>query len=519
VTRRSSRAAFALLALAAALHALLLARLGAHQVDLDHDSTISHLAATGHQDAYDHLPTNMWIPASEIQRLFQIDEGWPLRRIRDDLARTDIHPPLYFWLLHAQFLTFGTAPWASLILNGLLGLLTLLTIHSIGRRLFDAETAAGAALLWAVSYGALLTAGEARPYALAALLATLLVRLALAVVDREGRPSPVQSVLLAAVMALGLLTHYHFSVVIAAVGIALVIAGGRARGWALIPPALAALVALLLVHPGVVDSLRRQRLQAQAFTWDDFLPRLRRFASGLEGLARPADALPALGWLCAALVAFIGVRAWRSGVLGRLGGSWNRLRAASPGVRLVAGAALATVVLEAALYLGHVSPAHAVGGRYNAALWPLVALLVAGAARDLCRDRATLPLLAIAVALLSYQVASRLDQSQRDLARSPAWHALASARAIVADHYQRGVLPRTVLHVPPGTPVWIVRDPAGLDSLPDTWRRAGVPITFVLAGGLGDTRVPEAVVRAAGDRLVDAGPGPGGVDVRVWTPR
>lgn len=513
----------ALLVLAVGLHALLLWRIGAHRLDLDHDSTISYLAATGHQGDYERLHLNTWIPAREIQRLFEIDEAWPLRRIRDDLARTDIHPPLYFWLLHAQLLATGATPWASLILNGLLGVLTLLTVYSIGRRLWDRESAAGTALLWVVSYGALLTASEARPYVLTALLSAVLIRLVIAVQDQEGRPSLAQGVLLTVVMLLGLLTHYHFPLMIAAVGTGLLLdggGGGRQRLMALVPLPLVALGVFALIHPAFASSLERQRLQAQPFTWDDLLPRLKHFLLGLEGLARPGHSHPYLAWLCALVLAWVGLRAYRAGALRRLPGAWGRLRAGSPAVMLVVWCALSYTIFEALLYAGHVTPAHAVGGRYNAALWPLLALLVGGAVRDLSRDRAALPLLAIAVGLLSYQVAGGMDEAQQRLARSPAWQALSSARAIVADHFQRGILPRTARRVPAETPVWVVRDSMDISSLPGEWSGTGVPVTFLLHRELGDARVRQALESAAiaGDSVVSAGLVPGGTEVVVWTP-
>jgi hypothetical protein len=515
--------ASALLALAVALHALLLWQIGVHQVDLDHDSTISVLAATGHQGAYERLATNRWSTAGEIQRLFQVDEAWPLRRIRDDLARTDIHPPLYFWVLHAVFLAMGTTPWASLALNGLLGVLTILTVYSIGRRLWDSETAAGAALLWAVSYGAMMAASEARPYALSALLSLVLIRLIIPVAERNVTPSRVRGTLITLVMMLGLLTHYHFPFMIAAVGIGLLLAGGggdRHRRFLLAALPLLAFAGFAFVHPGFVTSLARQRVQTQPFAWDDLLPRLKSFVFGLEGLARPAWSHPFFTWLGLLLLAGVALWAARAGALGRLQGAWGRMRASAPAVRLIAWCALAMIVIEAVLYLGHVIPAHAAGGRYNAALWPLVALLVAGALRELDRDRAALPLLVVAVGLLSYAVALEMDASQQRLVRSPAWRALVTSRAVVADHFQRGLLPRGVLHVRPDTPVWIVRGPADTTLLPAAWREKGVPVTFLLDAGMGDPRVRRVLERAAaGDSLAQAGDGPAGVEVVVWTPR
>jgi len=513
-------AASALLALAVAVHALLLWRVAAHQVDLDHDSTISYLAATGHQAAWERLPADQWTTAAAVQRLFRVDEAWPLRRIQHDLARTDLHPPLYFWLLHAQLLATGPTPWSALVLNGLLGVLTVFAVYSIGRRLWDAECGAGAALLWAASYGAMMTASEARPYALSALLATVLIRLALEAQDR-GLP-PARGVALAVVIMLGLLTHYQFALVIVAALAGLLLAGAPRGAWrSLVLPLLLGVAGFVLVHPEFAMSLARQRAQTEPFTLSDLQPRLEAFAFGLEGLARPARTQRDFLWIGGALIAWSALRALRHGAAERVRGAWGRLRASTPGVRRVAWSAVAFAAMSAALYLGHVSPAHAAGARYNAVLWPLLALLAAGAVRDLSRDRATLPLLAIAVGVLSYAVAIEVDASQLRLVRSPAWQALTAARALVADHTQRGLLPRSVLHVAPGTPLWIVRAPADTVALPAAWAARGVPVTFLLQDGPGDPRVRRMLERAsaAGDSVASAGAGPAGTEVVTWAPR
>jgi hypothetical protein len=514
----------ALLVLAIVLHALLLWRGAAHFVDLDHDSTIGYLAATGHQGAWDRLPVDEWFPAREIQRLFQIDERWPLARIRDDLARTDIHPPLYFWRLHAQLLPNGAAPWAFFVLNGALDLLSLILIVAIGRRVWDAEAASGAALLWATSWGAWATAGVARPYAMLVVVSLAFVRLAIGVLDRRGRPSIPQALLLVLVSAVGFLTHYQFLLVVAAVLVALVLGlrtEERGRLWPLAPILLAGFVAFVLIDPMFAQSFARQRAQAQPFTFGDLLPRLRYFVSGLEGLARPPFGSMPFLLLAGALLAWLLTRAQAVGAFTRLRDARESLRALSPRVRLVLVTAITFTALQGVLYLAHVTPAHAAGDRYNAVLWPLFALLAVGAIRGLGLDRAATPVLAIAVFFLTYSSAVRSDQDQVAYAHSPAWHTLAEARVVVADHAQRGVLPRTMLRVPPDAYVWVVRPSTNVDSLMAGLHARGRPVTLLVHPEAGDPRVTRAIerLRAAGDSFVPAGVVPAGTQVMLWRPR
>jgi hypothetical protein len=74
---------------------------------LTHDESISFLAATCHQGAYDRMlasgtpPLGQWVPAASWQRFLRVDQRFCFRTISRDLSTTDIHPPAYFWLLHA----------------------------------------------------------------------------------------------------------------------------------------------------------------------------------------------------------------------------------------------------------------------------------------------------------------------------------------------------------------------------------------------------------------------------------
>ena len=455
--------------------------------------------------------------------MFRVDDSWPLRRIRDDLTRYDIHPPLYFWLLHAQFLVSGATPWAFVLLNFILGALTIVMVFAVGRRLWDPSTGAAAALLWAVSHGALITSLNARPYALAALLTLFLLRLAIIMHERSGRPALSQSLFLGAVMLLGLLTHYQFPFVIVAVGIGLVLAGYNDRPRRAIVFGVLALVAFAAfasLLPGFVASLERQRAQTPSFTAGDLPWRLRRFALGLLGLARPAYDRSYLAILSVLLALGSLWRSVRAGALRRVSGSGRLLREAAAGVKLVAWTTIALTVFTALLYLLHLSPPHAVGDRYNASLWPLFALLIAGAVRAVVPDRMALTLLALAIFLLTYQLAARIDAEQQALVTSREWRTLSVARVVVADHSQRGILPRTVLRVPAISPLWIGGSSTDPDSLMKELRGKGAPVTFLLNRDLGDPRVRRAMEKAVatGDSLVSVGVVPGETEVVVWTP-
>lgn len=99
------------------------------------------------------------------------DEAFSLLLARHDFAgiaaRTarDIHPPLYYWLLHL----WGEGLWIDVhprLLSTLAGTVSVPLVFAIGRRLFDSPTAAAAALLTAVAPFQVFYGQEVRMYAL-----------------------------------------------------------------------------------------------------------------------------------------------------------------------------------------------------------------------------------------------------------------------------------------------------------------------------------------------------------------
>jgi mannosyltransferase len=126
------------------------------------------------------------------------DEGTSVALSLRDLASItqgaalDIHPPLYYYLLHYWMLLFGSGEIAIRSLSALTGTALVGVIFLTGQRLFGRPTALVAALLSAVSPLQIQYSQEARMYALAALLAALSVYLPgppIAAPHWDGSPS------------------------------------------------------------------------------------------------------------------------------------------------------------------------------------------------------------------------------------------------------------------------------------------------------------------------------------------
>ncbi|QLK27607.1 glycosyltransferase family 39 protein [Natrinema zhouii] len=82
----------------------------------------------------------------------------------------DPHPPLYYLLLSGWTAVFGTTELATRLLSALVGIGTVVVLYGVGRRLFDREVGAIAAVLVAVSPFHVWYSQEVRMYNLLALL-------------------------------------------------------------------------------------------------------------------------------------------------------------------------------------------------------------------------------------------------------------------------------------------------------------------------------------------------------------
>jgi uncharacterized membrane protein len=252
----ADKAAWLVLALALVVGALV--RLEAPR-GLHIDETVSFLAATCRQREFAALraktatPFAHWVPASEWQAFLKPASFGCLREISHGLAETDLHPPLYFWLLHFwQYLvppSMATGP----SLNAPIALASGLLLFALAKELFKKSLPAALAVLaWAANPYGLEAAQFARPYELLGLVAVLFAWRAARWVERPPATREElwrASASLGAVALAGVLTHYSFVFVLAPVGLYLLLGAGLRR--ALVPLASIALgvVASNLLHP------------------------------------------------------------------------------------------------------------------------------------------------------------------------------------------------------------------------------------------------------------------------------
>ncbi|MCW5853846.1 MAG: glycosyltransferase family 39 protein, partial [Anaerolineae bacterium] len=210
---------------------------------------------------------------------FWYDEGSAVVLAERDLptiardAAADIHPPLYYYLLHYWTGWFGQSEVAARSLSVLLGAALVGLTWALGREMFDGLTGATGALLLAVSPFAVYYSQEARMYTLAALMGAACFLATLRVVKGWERGSGVPWLPLLAyfVFALGALyTHYFaFTVPLAAnlvVGLWVLRhrAWRQAVTWAAVQLVIAALFLPWLLS--TLDAIRNWPAVSQPFT-------------------------------------------------------------------------------------------------------------------------------------------------------------------------------------------------------------------------------------------------------------
>lgn len=338
---------------------------GSHKAVVSYNDGISYLAATGHQKAYYRDGSaGQWAPASRWQAFWQPDDFPAFRRVASELARYDRHPPLYFWLLHLLVNILGNDLfWATLLNLVLLSIGVPLLCGACIRLGCSPRSALLAACAWALSGATVAIAFQARQYALLSLCVIAFFR---TFVGFTREPSALSVLGLTMIAAAGLLTQYHFVLVLGAAGLYTLFLFARSRPMSVVAFAASSLVAfaaLPLLHPGFLRAIKEVDARSAGFGLSDVPLRAGRFAEGLAAMLVPAD----LAWVGAvAVVAGLCVLAYR------------RYRRPVPTSRRPPGSQLAwflggvTIILAWLLYSSGQTPYQATGSPYIAVATPML---------------------------------------------------------------------------------------------------------------------------------------------------
>lgn len=421
---------------------------------VSHDEAISYLAASGNWGDYqDRLeaqaaPYGRWVAASTWKAFFVPRAERPLAQISQDMARLDVHPPLYFWLLHAAMRLFGFHFWVGPLLNLLLYVLGAVALYALALALLPQR---GEALLvtalWAVSPARLYTVAEARQYELFGLCTILFVLL---LVRYLRAPTWLAGGLLALATASGLLTHFHFALVVALATAVFLWGWQRThlRLWLGVATAVGAGgILFVALHPAFLASFQllgeRQTAAAQIYwTGIDMLRRIFAMASTFTlffvygGIAQVI-----LFCLFVSGVIWLLLVALRQRPL--LQQRWQAVdRTGFAAAYLWLGLTAITMLL----YLSLISPLNAMSPRHMNAIWPFMAFLPVLLLRFVSPARrrmwqwlllALVTLSGVTAVVFDFYLPPPLDTSQ-----------VAQAQRVILDNVHEGILPQTIVFVP-----------------------------------------------------------------------
>jgi uncharacterized membrane protein len=161
------------------------------------------------------------------------DEGWSLYFATTDLGSmlrltaVDIHPPLYYLLLHFWAGMLGAGPVAVRMLSVLIGTATVPLLYLVGRRLIGATGGLLAALLLAVSPFAVYYSQEVRMYGVVTLLGLAAFYFALRIEEEGWRPAPWLGYVVTGTAAL--YTQYYAAFLLLAINLAMAVRWLRQR--------------------------------------------------------------------------------------------------------------------------------------------------------------------------------------------------------------------------------------------------------------------------------------------------
>lgn len=445
---------------------------------LSHDDGITMLSATCNQGRYaQSIPTGRWVSVQVWQDYWSLHDPGCFDRIRADLAHSDIHPPLYFWLLHIWLSVFGVSIPAAVMLNVVILAITAHVLYAVCGVLEVPSSLRGVVIAtWALTMAARASAFAIRQYALLGLWSALLLLL---VALWFTRHRCVYLLALAPVIASGLLTQYLFVILAGAasvlIGVAIV---ARRRYWELALLVAVGIVAVSvfgLGSPGFWESFHRGGEQAQHFSWSMLAIRIVAVLRPAYETFLPLDpAYQAYGAKVGAMVgggltlALVTPILWIAARwLMRVRGGWHQLIPTAPAVPLLLflGCWLSVIVL----YLFFIMPVHSMSPLHLGFIAPFLFVGLAVAARQ---SRVVIAVLSMLLVFQLCGVTVATLQSGYRYTQRTALVPGADA-AIIIDSDRRGVVPAALWSIPPGAVTYVASQDELLQHFPDLSGIAG----------------------------------------------
>jgi hypothetical protein len=457
--------------------ALLQGALAASKTTITHDETISYLSAVGRQGDFEHIlrenlyPANHWATVGEWQAWFAIETPFVFRQIGRDLAESDIHPPLYFWLLHVWTWLFGVHPWTGPTLNMLLQAVGAWGLFRLARTtLRDTQEALGVTFIWVVSPAVVTAVLEARQYGLFGVCTIFFIWLVVRSVNLAKPLNGQLWLMLLLATAVGALTHFHFVLVVAGAGLVFVLKLLRHEFKRVLFVGTAVTAGYLLsfaLHPQFLRSVqelsRRQALEAKylsgALAVFQRIYAVGDTFTGFWTISRIAQLI----LFCLALTSLI----WLVMFLIKNSGRVRQVAQANEWMGYEMALFFAWMSgISILLYLTFVSPVHAMTDRHMSAVWPFFPFLPVLLLRKFSDKARYRVLWGVGTAVfLSAVVMVWQGVQSTDAVPNPVAF---TGQHVVADGVYQGILPRVFMELPADALIFVATQEELLAN-PNAW--------------------------------------------------
>lgn len=422
---------------------------------IGHDEGISYLSSTGHQGVYHDVitkrlhPFGAWSPASEWKSFIRPAKAFCFKTIGSDLAHYDIHPPLYFWLLHLWILMVGTHLWAGPLLNLFLALLTFFLLLRLAQNTLGSSVeAAMVVLIWALSPSVIKISLVARQYDLLALCTVLFVWQVINCIDQKSECQIRQLAALTISTAIGALTHYYFSLTVVGCSVLMILVLVKKDVLRLMKLHLSVgvgYIVFFLCHHQFYLSFERRQGGIQLLQPEEMITRFDTFLVNLSAFFVPGHILKyilfivLLGGVIALLWSFFRRPASRSGSV-----QLEELK-----VYWIVFFFLWITGITCFLYLAGITPEHAMASTHLGMIWPFLAFIPVLVIRVFAKKTKHLLMLCVCAWQVffggAYVLAKIVPQATR---MSEPIAPLEGSHRIILDNAARGALPRIIWHVP-----------------------------------------------------------------------
>ncbi|MEZ4591220.1 MAG: glycosyltransferase family 39 protein [Chloroflexota bacterium] len=423
---------------------------------ITHDETISYLSAVGRQGAFERIlrdnvyPANHWATVAEWQAWFSIETPFAFGQISRDLAESDIHPPLYFWLLHVWIWLFDVHPWTGPTLNMLLQAVGAWGLFRLAQTsLRHTQEALAVTFIWVMSPAVLTAVLEARQYTLLAVCTIFFVWMMVRIVNQPAGWAWQPWVLLLLATAAGALTHFHFVLVVAGAGLLFVLKLVRQDFKRVLYVGTAVAAGYLLsfaLHPqfllSVSELSRRQALEAKYLSGTlAVFQRIYAVGNTFTGFWTISQ-IAQLILFCLALASLI----WLGMVLLKNPARVRQFTQNSDLSGLEMGLFFAWIGgISILLYLTFVSPVHAMTARHMSAVWPFFPFLPVLLLRTFPAPKRYWAVWGVGTAVFLSAAVMTWQSHQPSSSPSPVPF---TGQHVVVDGVYQGILPRLFWDLP-----------------------------------------------------------------------